>query len=408
MIEPCRRRCRIRAAQTDAPANSAREGETPHSSAEAQSSGAPAAAPNKTQYLLEFMDPARFNLDTFHMRMCKEAATSLAAAASSLQAEVDLCRDSAGERAAAAAAAVLSGSDSVLHSPLAAVMHAARRNSSMLISPPFVPVDLMPRLSEGEIEMPISPGDSKDASEGAISPPSTATGSHAAGTAEGAGGVSAEAHTEAAASDADPANKPAPKRKGSFNIFDLESLRSRVPSIPSISRDRAQTAPGDEKAARRGSSSSEAGASIGSESRSRNQSGESESTTGVHNSAGKQPFDDQEGGSGRGSGSGGGDPGASEAPPRSGATVFSAALGCHEVSVLLVTSLSHSPTPIARVQAHNIMLAVRAGEDGAEASTELALVVDHFNRHIAQWEPVVERCCPLLELIQWAPPRSNS
>ena len=40
--------------------------------------------------------------------------------------------------------------------------------------------------------------------------------------------------------------------------------------------------------------------------------------------------------------------------------------------------------------------------DGAEVNAELALLFDHFNRRIAQWEPVIEQCTPHLEMAQFA------
>ena len=47
-----------------------------------------------------------------------------------------------------------------------------------------------------------------------------------------------------------------------------------------------------------------------------------------------------------------------------------------------------------------MQLALGVSAGGAHATTEFALLVDHFNRRIAQWEPVVERCAPSLEMIQ--------
>ena len=50
------------------------------------------------QYLLEFVDPAHFNLDTFHMRVIKEAASSLAASLAPVHTTLDALRNSVGER----------------------------------------------------------------------------------------------------------------------------------------------------------------------------------------------------------------------------------------------------------------------------------------------------------------------
>ena len=39
---------------------------------------------------------------------------------------------------------------------------------------------------------------------------------------------------------------------------------------------------------------------------------------------------------------------------------------------------------------------------GAEAALRLKLLCDHFNRRIAQWEPVIEECTPRLMVTQEA------
>ena len=84
--------------------------------------------------------------------------------------------------------------------------------------------------------------------------------------------------------------------------------------------------------------------------------------------------------------------------PAPAPSMLSISFGCLELSVLLVSSLSHSPTPIMRIHAHEISLPVAISVEGAELIAELSLFVDHFNRRIAQWEPMVERCSPRLHV----------
>ena len=78
-----------------------------------------------------------------------------------------------------------------------------------------------------------------------------------------------------------------------------------------------------------------------------------------------------------------------------------AALVFKDISVLLVSSLSHSPTPVARLCVRDLSAADSSSE-GAQARLELALQLDHFNWRIAQWEPIVESCSIVLEMIQRA------
>jgi len=100
--------------------------------------------------------------------------------------------------------------------------------------------------------------------------------------------------------------------------------------------------------------------------------------------------------------------GAAEDGEEGGATrskQFTAGVVCREVSVLLVSSISHSPTPMAKLLVQGLVFAASAADDGGwHAMLELPLQMAHFNRSIAKWEPVLEQCPIHLELLQAPPP----
>ena len=256
LFEPCR----IRAIQTDTDPRPRDDGA---SEASSSAPGGTSWRGGTTQYLLEFMDPARFNIDIFHIRMIKEAASSLVVSLGPVMADVERQRNSVSERWGSATSPspgkerrtpTETRAERSFQSPLAVHLRQAKRNSEMLGQ------------NRSDRPMP-SPGVS-------------------------------------------PVGAP----EGAF----AESSRTAEPA------------------------------------------------------------------------------------PNDSAPQLAAAFGCQELSVLLVSSLSHSPTPIARLAAHNIITAVRVNMEGAEANAEFALTFDHFNRRIAQWEPIIEQCVPRLEMRQFA------
>ena len=69
-----------------------------------------------------------------------------------------------------------------------------------------------------------------------------------------------------------------------------------------------------------------------------------------------------------------------------------ASLVCKQFSVLLVTSLNHSPTPLARLLLPGVSLAFEMRGVEIRSKMVIALQLEFFNRGVRKWEPVLEPC----------------